>query len=132
MVQISQEFYQICFIPYSTTLSIKNSPRKEKKKAKAVKDSMGCLLLFKLSLRVSFLVHMLSHESHSNVVSCSFFSFISIEVRSQSTFFCYIHTRIGHVSSVFTSESFLWFLRQCIFNESLLEHLYSHSSLWNS
>ena len=46
--------------------------------------------------------------------------------------FWYIHTRIGHVSSVFTSDSSLWFLCRCILNVSLLEHLYSHSSHWNS
>ena len=39
MVKISQQFYKICFIPYSTTLSIKNVT--EEKKPKALKDREG-------------------------------------------------------------------------------------------
>ena len=58
MVQISQIFYKICFIPYSTTISIKKQPPgKELKAVKdkgggvgvgltAVKDSMGFFLTF--------------------------------------------------------------------------------------
>ena len=37
-VKISLNFNKICFIPYSTTLSIKNRPPEEEKKPKAVKD----------------------------------------------------------------------------------------------
>ena len=48
--------------------------------------------------------------------------------------FWYIHSRIGHISSVFSfrSVSSLWFLCRCILNVSLLEHLYLHSLHWNS
>ena len=38
MVKISRKIYKICFIPYSTTLSIKNVTEK---KPKAVKDREG-------------------------------------------------------------------------------------------
>ena len=41
IVKISQQFYKICIIPYSSTLSKKKTALEEEEKPKAVKDRWG-------------------------------------------------------------------------------------------
>ena len=78
-------------------------------------------------VRLFFLVHVLSHELHFNVVSSSSLG-IAIEVRSQSTLFgTYILTSVMFLLSLVWSQSLLYGSYV-----SLLEHLYSHSSPSNS
>ena len=79
-------------------------------------------------LGVSFLVHVLSHESHySNVVSSSSLNKIYIKVHSQNCHIgTYILASVTFLLSVVLRQSLIY--GSCV---SLLEYLYSHSSHWN-
>ena len=77
-------------------------------------------------LRVSFLVHVFSHESHSNVVSSTSLWFI-LKYASRVPFFVtYILTPVTYFLYLVLCQSLLY--GYCVY---ILEYLNSHSSHWN-